>query len=523
MPFEKSARIQVVNETDQEVFAFYYQINYMKLEGYLDRSVGYFHAHWNRSIRTDYDSGYTILNADGNGHIVGVNLNMQSYDGTLGFLEGNEMVYVDGEKKPSIVGTGTEDYFSGGWYFTSGEFAGPYNGLILKDDSLGRIAAYRLHVLDPIPFKKHILFTIEHGHANTEIADYSSTVYWYQLEDHLHLPDLPEAGMRVPLKNPSPVDLINAEEMEFDTRGIEQETVDVSHISPDWNGGKFLLLKSRDGESFSVELDRMFEDSYTIELFYTRGPEFGDVTISHNGEIAGSFSGYAGTTESGGKDILNNLRPRFGKIRLIFSVSGKAPESSGYYTGLDGIRIIPKLSFLPDWYLAGPFPNGRITETQRLGLDSVFPPEISIDTNMVYSGLEGKPIRWKYVNTPEDGYLSLRKYVAPNELVVTYALTYVYSLKEKDVLLYAGSDDGMKVIVNNKEVYRFLGIRIAEPDQVTIPVHLRVGWNKILLKVENNLGGYAFYARILDPGKTLYYSAKQQRPPETWIKRAQVN
>ena len=98
------------------------------------------------------------------------------------------MIWVDGEVKPSIVGTGTEDYFSSGWYFNKGALQAPYHGLILKDDSLGRIAAYRLHVMDPIPFKKSIKFTIEHGQGNTEIADYSSTVYWYQLEPHKPFP-----------------------------------------------------------------------------------------------------------------------------------------------------------------------------------------------------------------------------------------------------------------------------------------------------------------------------------------------
>ena len=80
-----------------------------------------------------------------------------------------------------------------------------------------------------------------------------------------------------------------------------------------------------------------------------------------------------------------------------------------------------------------------------------------------------------------------------------------------------GSDDGAKVFFNNKEVYRYLGVRVAEPDQAIIPVHLRIGWNKLLLKIENNLGGYAFYGRILDPGNTLYYSPKQERPPQEWL------
>jgi hypothetical protein len=140
-----------------------------------------------------------------------------------------------------------------------------------------------------------------------------------------------------------------------------------------------------------------------------------------------------------------------------------------------------------------------------------------IDTNASYIGVNGKPIRWQYVKTPENGYISLKDKVNPSELVVTYALTYIYSEQDKKVLLVIGSDDGAKVFFNDKQVYRFLGVRIAEPDQVTIPVHVLKGWNKLLLKVENNLGGYAFYARLIDPGNTLYMSSKMTNPASEWF------
>jgi len=517
MPFEKSAKIQIVNETSQEVYAFYYQINYFKLEGYLDRSVGYFHAYWNRDIRTDYDSNYTILKADGHGQVVGVNLQIQSYDGSFSFLEGNEMVYIDSEKKPSIMGTGTEDYFSGGWYFNQGEFAGPYSGLILKDDSLGRISAYRLNIMDPIPFKKHILFTIEHGHDNQEVADYSSTVYWYQLEDHFALPMLPKAGNRVALSQIKPNSLVEAEDLPLSLAEISHEVVDVSELSADWSGGKQLLIGADSGSLITMNLEKMFESGYRIDLYFSKGPDYGDIEILHQQQIIGKFNGYASLIQAAGKISLKNIIPAYGKINLQIKVTGKSPKSTGYLIGFDGADFIPKRSFIPDWYIAGPFPNPRVTETQRLGLDSIYPPEINIDTNLRYGGAGGQPIRWKYVKTPENGYVSLWDKVDPNELVVTYALTYVFSLQEKDALLMIGSDDGAKVFFNNKEIYRYLGIRIAQPDEAIIPVHLRIGWNKLLLKIENNLGGYAFYARILDPGKTLYYSAKQERPPETWL------
>lgn len=87
MPFEEHAKIEIANETMQEVYAFYYQIDYQKFEGALDRDLGYFHALWKRDIRTDYDSNYVILNATGQGHIVGVNMNIQSYNGTLSYLK----------------------------------------------------------------------------------------------------------------------------------------------------------------------------------------------------------------------------------------------------------------------------------------------------------------------------------------------------------------------------------------------------------------------------------------------------
>jgi len=519
MPFEKAAKIQIVNETTQEVYAFYYQINYIKLEGYLDRSVRYFHACWNRDIRTDYDSAYTILDTYGQGHIVGVNLQMQSYDGGFSFLEGNEMIYIDGEKKPSIVGTGTEDYFSSGWYFNQGEFAGPFHGMILKDDSLGRIAAYRLHIMDPIPFRKHIRFTIEHGHGNQEVADYSSTVYWYQLEDHMILPPLPKAGKRVVLKQIIPNDLVEAEELTMIADSITSEVIDVSDLCPDWSGGQHVVYNTDSGSVLTIEMKEMFEEGYTIDLYYSAGPDFGEVDIYYQDEKLASFSGYSPTLKAGGKVSLKELLPVYGKIDMVLKVTGKSPSSTGYLIGLDGIDIIPKRKFIPDWYILGPFPNPRITEAQRLGLDSIYPPELNIDINLRFSGANGQLIRWKYVTTPENGYVSLWDKVDPNELVVTYALTYIFSLQEKDVLLMIGSDDGAKVFFNNKEVYRYLGVRIAQPDQVIIPVHVRIGWNKLLLKIENNLGGYAFYARILDPGNSLLYSAKQKYPSKSWLEK----
>ena len=102
MPFQKSAKIEIVNQTGQEIYAFYYQIEYQKLEDPLPDNVAYFHAWWHRDLRTKSKDNYVILDAKGEGQFVGLNMSMQSYNGQLWYLEGDEMVYVDGEKKLRI-------------------------------------------------------------------------------------------------------------------------------------------------------------------------------------------------------------------------------------------------------------------------------------------------------------------------------------------------------------------------------------------------------------------------------------
>lgn len=213
MPFQQSAKIEIVNETRQEVFAFYYHIGFFKTEAPLADDVAYFHAQWRRDIRTSYPENYTILKAKGSGHLVGVNLNMQPYTKSYWYLEGDEMVWVDADTKPSVYGTGTEDYFNSGWYFNQGEYAAPYHGLILKDEPTGRIAAYRHHIYDPIPFKDSIRFTIEHGHANEQIVDFSSVAYWYQKEPHQKFEEMKPGSLRIPLRTIVPNGLTEAENL----------------------------------------------------------------------------------------------------------------------------------------------------------------------------------------------------------------------------------------------------------------------------------------------------------------------
>lgn len=508
MPFQKSARIEVENQTGQEVYAFYSHIDYQQLEQPLPEKTAYFHAFWKRDLRTDSKENYTVLEAKGTGHFVGLNMSMQSLRGSLWYLEGDEMIWVDGEAYPSIYGTGTEDYFTGGWYFNRGEFYAPYHGLIVKNDSLARIAAYRLHIKDPIPFRSSLKFTIEHGHDNEEIADYSSTAYWYQKEPHQPFPAILKSSLRIPLRTAVPPGAIEAETLLPANSKIKNEVVDMSDFGAEWSGLKQLQMTGKAGERFMLHIPAQ-EDRYIARLFYTKGPEYGKVTIKHLGEKIASIDGQAKTVLPADDCLLDTLQVENGRIELEFVIDS-VPGKEGL-VGLDALRLTPIRIFIPEWQVIGPFPNPRKSETERLGIDMVFPPEKEIDLDATYKGAEGQMISWQRIQTPESGYFSLYHLFKPYELVTAYALTWIWSPKAQTVPLLFSSDDGSKVFLNDEQLYRFLEVRIAAPDDERIPLNLKRGWNKLLLKIENNFGGYSFYARILDLDDSLIISATKQK------------
>lgn len=497
MPFNKRARIEVVNDTGQEVFAFYYHIGYYQMPSEFDSETGYFHAQWKRDLRTKGEENYVALNAKGKGQFVGLNFSSQSYNTSLFYLEGDEMFYVDGEEFPSVYGTGMEDYFTSGWYFKDGEFAADYHGLVLKDGEKGRITAYRHHIRDAIPFKDSIKISFEHGHANEQAVDFSTTAFWYQVEPHSPLEEMPTAGQRIPLRRPVPNGAIEAEEA---ASGSGFTIEDMSGYGSDWSNNKQVSFKLNEGERTSIVLTDLREKAYDIDIYATKGEGYGKYEITAiNNKSSVKLDASGSEILPLDKVTLEDVNVEDGKVTLEF----EALEDQGK-AGIDAFVLTPIRGYIPEWYMIGPFPNPRESDYVRLGLDSVYAPEMIIDLNTSYTGAEGQEISWERVNGKNAGYgMALWSRYNPYEFVVCYALTYIFSPEEDEVPLLFSSDDGSKIFLNDEEIFRFMEVNIAYPDQFEIPLKLKPGWNKLLIKVENNFGGYAFFARLLDPENKL--------------------
>ncbi|NIA15672.1 MAG: DUF2961 domain-containing protein [Nitrospiraceae bacterium] len=207
MPFRKSARVTVTNESKKyPTDSFYYYLDWHKCDS-LPEDAKYFHAQYRQAMPAT-PGDYTILETTGAGHYVGTVYSTQQVE--LGwFGEGDDRFYIDGEEFPSLRGTGTEDYFGDAWGFRA--FATPYYGVSLWEGYFpgDRNTAYRWHIEDPIPFKKSLKVTIEHkGSIFTDGGQHlgqfierpdwvSSVAFWYQYPPAQFTDPLPPASKRL--------------------------------------------------------------------------------------------------------------------------------------------------------------------------------------------------------------------------------------------------------------------------------------------------------------------------------------
>ena len=219
MPYAKHARVTITNEGKQALQNLYWNIDYRQDSHPLPPGTLYFHANyrqaypnhgWAKDWYTNGDpqinyrrnldgkDNYEWFDAKGHGQFIGVTMSvLQNQDGWWG--EGNDMFFIDDATTPSLVGTGSEDYFLGAWDFgVPAQF--PLHGapVVGQEVAGSRSSVYRFHLDSPIPFKKSMRAGIEHGHANARSDNYSSVAYWYQSEPHMPFPALPEMSERIP-------------------------------------------------------------------------------------------------------------------------------------------------------------------------------------------------------------------------------------------------------------------------------------------------------------------------------------
>ncbi len=119
---------------------------------------------------------YTVLDTKAGGSLIGLVMDRP------GNMEGDDYFFVDGEKQPSIHGTGTEDFFNFAWGL-SHTASLPMHGITMQ--GAGSPVCYRFNPPAAVPFERSLLVTWEHGHdvkkgPNLDAGRYSGVAFYYR-------------------------------------------------------------------------------------------------------------------------------------------------------------------------------------------------------------------------------------------------------------------------------------------------------------------------------------------------------
>jgi len=361
MPFYKRALITVTNESPaKNVRSFYYHIDYIE-EPELPDSTPYFCAQYRNEFPEKAGRDYLILEAEGQGHYVGTVMSVRSRS-PFWFGEGDARFYIDGDTKPTIQGTGTEDYFLMAWGLNETQF--PYFGCTYMSsdfEDLGtEYCLYRWHIADPVRFSRSLRFEIEHtgwitedetesgkveGHVERE-DDIATVAFWYQVGQPKRFTKLPPLEKRI-LPN---LDIIFEGKALLATAKHSPAVVELQK-GYDWTGEGQLLFRPASAEPIlEVEFEVKKEEYRGLILRCTYADDYGIYRIYLDGKNVRQPEDYMASPKLTEfdfyspvlkvKDIyLGSFKLAPGKHTLRFENVGRNIMSKGNYLGLDSVRL----------------------------------------------------------------------------------------------------------------------------------------------------------------------------------------
>jgi hypothetical protein len=345
MPFDRSAKIELVSDrTDGEPVEVECVVVFSPLPRRPDE--GRFHAVWRRENPTTLGQPFTFFEGSGQGHLAGCILQAQGMvSGNTYFFEGDDETTIDGEM--TIRGTGSEDFFNGGWYDVPDRWektlSFPLSGCLGYQKHLARTGGYRLMLGDAYAFRHSILQTIEHAPTNDDLeTDYAGVTFLY-LADH------PDAGLPLP-----PVDqrgVVDLTEIIFTPawsvpiRSFTFRGATLTKMDEEIDGEKTSFLRMLSGDSdwfghpfLALECDIPAAGTYEVFVEAVKGPEQAMVRLFQNEVPAGdAIDLFAAQRSRGPRMSLGKLKVDEGPSTLMLKLVGQNEQATGW--GLDLITV----------------------------------------------------------------------------------------------------------------------------------------------------------------------------------------
>ncbi|MBN2136550.1 MAG: DUF2961 domain-containing protein [Sedimentisphaerales bacterium] len=350
MPFDKSARIELLRQQGPDAKQMTVETEVLFAPVGRKENEGKFYAVWVRENPTTKGKPFTFIETQGRGHIVGCIQQSQGFEsGNTYFFEGDDQTTIDG--KVVIHGTGSEDFYNGGWYDVPGRWEAkrsfPLSGCLAYKKHLGRTGGYRLMLGDAYAYRKSILQTIEHAPTGNELVnDYCGVTFLYSAERPTCKFELPAAPERK---------VVDLERIVFATWwnvpvyafSYDNATLTKDAEKFDGKDVRFLSLKAEGGDWFGHHFicfvcELPAEGKYKVSLDVVKGPEQGKVQLFMDEAPVGPIVDmYAEKRKHAPNEYIGTLDLNEGQNKLLFKIVGKNEKSKGL--GLDLTNIICEL------------------------------------------------------------------------------------------------------------------------------------------------------------------------------------
>jgi hypothetical protein len=335
MPFERAAQIELVSEAQSgppvEVSA---EVLFAPVPRTSDE--GKFYAVWRRENPTQKGRPFTFVETRGRGHLVGCLLQAQGLvSGNTYFFEGDDQTTLDG--KLAMHGTGSEDFFNGGWYDVPGRWekrlSFPLSGCLAYQKHLGRTGGYRLMIGDAFAFRESILHTIEHAPTGNELlTDYCGVSFLYLQEPPSYDNALPADRRVVDFTKfeftPGWSVPVHAFSLRNAALSKHEEQVGADRVS-------YLSLRATGDDMFgshfvSLACDIPAAGRYRVSIVAMQGPEQARVQLFENESPQGPpvdfYAAHRGRAEPA---VVGTLNCDEGPTHIMFKLIGKNDAASG--------------------------------------------------------------------------------------------------------------------------------------------------------------------------------------------------
>ena len=185
MPFDKSASMKMIYKKREGIQQSPISVNVKVYYNSNKRNVkeeGKFYSVWRRE-KTPLGIFHKFAAQKGKGHYVGTIHQAQGLrPGMTLFFEGADSTYVD--NKMRLHGTGSEDYYNGGWYALLDRWdrgnSLPLHGCLDYSLPMARTGGYRFFLADKMSYEKEIYHGMEHGEVKNNFpVDYTSVGFFY--------------------------------------------------------------------------------------------------------------------------------------------------------------------------------------------------------------------------------------------------------------------------------------------------------------------------------------------------------